>query len=125
MGFLDKVKETAGKAGEGIKKGTASVKDKMEDAQLRKKADENAKQIGYLVVKERTTGESAGAEIDRMVQEIVAIEAKIVEGAAEGRSVQAESAPATTGEQAATEQQPTAVPPTSASEPTSGDFKLD
>src|SRR5919198_5868412 len=113
MGFLDKVKETAGKAGEGIKKGTASVKDKMEDAQLRKKADENAKEIGYLVVKERTTGESDAAQIDRLVQEITAIERKIAEGPEAGSPVQAESAPARSGEQAATEQQSTAVPPTS------------
>ena len=120
MGFLDKVKEQAGKAGEGIKKGTASVKDKMEDSQLRKKADDNAKQIGYLVVKEKTAGQSDQAEVDRLVQEIVALEAKMAEGPGDG-AVQAESAPATGGEQQATAQ----APPTSASEPASGDFKLD
>ena len=72
MGFLDKVKETAAKAGEGVKKGTSSVRDKMEDSQLRKKADENAKAIGYLVVKDRTEGASNGPEIDRLAQEITA-----------------------------------------------------
>jgi hypothetical protein len=123
MGFLDKVKETAAKAGEGVKKGTASVKDKMEDSQLRKKADENARQIGYVVVRERTTGESDGGEIDRLVQEIVAIEAKIAEGPEQ--AVQAESAPATPGEKTTTAEQKASVPPTSASEPTTGDFKLD
>ena len=123
MGLLDKVKETAAKAAEGAKKSTASVKDKIGDAQLQKKADDNAKQIGYMVVKERTTGQSDGAEIDRLVQEIAAIEVKIAEGPEE--AVQAESAPATSGEQTATAEQPSAVPPTSASEPSSGDFKLD
>src|SRR5213593_2528245 len=122
MGFLDKVKEQAAKAGEGIKKGSASVKDKMEDAQLRKKADENAKQIGYMVVKEKSAGEAPPAgEIDRLVQEIVGLEAKIAEGPAEGDAVQADSTPATGTEQQATAQ----APPTSASEPASGDFKLD
>ena len=123
MGLLDKVKETAAKAAEGAKKQTASVKDKLGDAQLQKKADENAKQIGYMVVKERTSGESDGGEIDRLVQEIAAIEVKIAEGPEQ--AVQAESAPATSGEQTATAEQPAAVPPTSASEPSSGDFKLD
>ena len=99
MGFLDKVKETAAKAGEGVKKGTSSVRDKMEDSQLRKKADENAKQIGYMVVKERTEGESNPAEVDRLAQEIVAIEAKIAEGPEQ--PVQAERYPgrkSTTGD---------------------------
>ena len=125
MGLLDKVKETAGKAGEGIKKGTAQVKDKVGDAQLQKKADENAKQIGYLVVAEKTEGASNGGEIDRLVQEIVAIRQKIAEApevAQKDGAVQAESAPATPSEQATTS---TPVPPVSASEPTSGDFKLD
>ena len=73
MGLLDKVKETAAKAAEGAKKGTASVKDKVGDAQLQKKADENAKQIGWLVVKERSEGAAPpSGEIDRLVQEIVA-----------------------------------------------------
>ena len=124
MGFLDKVKETAAKAGEGVKKGTSSVRDKMEDSQLRKKADENAKAIGYLVVKERTEGASNGPEIDRLAQEITAIEAKIAEGPGTDAAVQADSAPATPAEQTVTKEQ-TAVPPTSASEATSGDFKLD
>ena len=112
MGFLDKVKEQAAKAAESAKKGTASVKDKLEDAQLQKKADENAKEIGYLIVKEKTEGAAPPAgEIDRLVAEIVDLRTQISEvpevlQKTEG-AVQAESAPAT------------------ASEPTSGDFKLD
>ena len=124
MGLLDKVKETAAKAAEGAKKGTASVKDKVGDAQLQKKADENAKQIGWLVVKERTEGVAAPAgEIDRLVQEIVvwqkqAAEVPDILKKDEG-VVQAQSAPATPSEQSATSA------PSSASEPVSGDFKLD
>ena len=122
MGFLDKVKETAAKAGEGVKKGTASVKDKVGDAQLQKKADENAKQIGYLIVAEKAEGTPAPAgEIDRLVQEIVEYRrqiAEVPEVLQKDGAVQAESAPATSSEQAAT-----AAP--TASEPTGGDFKLD
>jgi seryl-tRNA synthetase len=131
MGFLDKVKEQAAKAGEGIKKGTASVKDKVEDAQLQKKADENAKQIGYLVVKEKAEGTAPPAgEVDRLVQEIVALQQQIAEvpaalQQAQDGAVQAESAPATPAEQAASAPASVPPPPTSASETTEGDFKLD
>ena len=126
MGLLDKVKETAAKAAEGAKKGTATVKDKVGDAQLQKKADENAKQIGWLIVKEKTEGEAPPpGEIDRLVGEIVEYRAQIAEvpevlQKPEGDAVQAESAPATTMEQKATAAE---GPP--ASEPVSGDFKLD
>jgi hypothetical protein len=122
MGFLDKVKETAAKAGEGVKKGTASVKDKVGDAQLQKKADENAKQIGYLIVAEKAEGTPPPAgEVDRLVQEIVEFRrqiAEVPEVLHKDGAVQAESAPATASEQSAT-----AAP--TASEPASGDFKLD
>jgi hypothetical protein len=124
MGLLDKVKETAAKAAEGAKKGTASVKDKVGDAQLQKKADENAKQIGWLVVKERSEGAAPpSGEIDRLVQEIVAWQKQAADvpdvlKRDEG-VVQAESAPATPSEQSATAAQ------SSASEAVSGDFKLD
>ena len=125
MGFLDKVKEQAAKAAEGAKKGTAQIKDKVGDAQLQKKADEDAKQIGYLIVAEKAEGTAAPAgEIDRLVQEIVEYRRQIAEAPdvvqkPEG-SMQAESAPATPMEQAATAAE---GPP--ASEATSGDFKLD
>jgi hypothetical protein len=80
MGFLDKVKEQAAKAAETAKKGTASVKDKLGDAQLQKKVDENAQQIGYLIVKEKTEGAAPPAgEIDRLVQEIVELRKQIAE----------------------------------------------
>ena len=130
MGLLDKVKETAAKAAEGAKKGTASVKDKIGDAQLQKKADDNAKQIGWLIVKEKTEGVAPPAgEIDRLVQEIVAWQkeaAEVPDVLRQGEgAVQAESAPATSSEQSSTAAPTAPAAPSSASEPTSGDFKLD
>jgi len=130
MGLLDKVKETAAKAAEGAKKGTATVKDKVGDAQLQKKADENAKQIGWLIVKEKTEGEAPPpGEIDRLVQEIVAWQKEAAEVPEVLRKdegpVQAESAPATSSEQSATAAPVAPAAPSSASEPSSGDFKLD
>jgi hypothetical protein len=42
--------------------------------------DALAKQLGYLIVKERSGGEAAGAEADRLVGEIQALETKLAEG---------------------------------------------
>lgn len=104
MGLMDKVKAAAQEAAAAAKKGTAQVQEKVEQAQLRRKADEAAKQLGYLIVRERTKGEPAGAEADRLVNEVVGFEAQLAQS---GEAV----------EQAA--------PPTSASEPAAGDVKPD
>jgi hypothetical protein len=77
MGILDKAKAAAEKVAQEAKKGTAQVQDKVEHAQTRKKADELAKQLGYLVVREQSGGELAGAEADQLVGEIQALEAKL------------------------------------------------
>ncbi len=80
MGLLDKAKAAAGKVAEEAKKGTAQVQGKVEHSQTRKKADGLAEQLGYLIVKERSGGEPAGAEADRLVEEIQALEAKLAGG---------------------------------------------
>ena len=56
MGILDKAKAAAEKVAEEAKKGTAQVQDKVGHAQTRKKANELAEQLGYLIVKERSGG---------------------------------------------------------------------
>lgn len=130
MGFLDKVKAVATDAATAAKKGTAQIQGKLEVGQLRKKADESAKQLGYLIVRERTDGTPAGGEADRLVAEIVALEAQIeaeqaetaakVEGVAddaEGEVAEGSAAPGSTP--------PVTPPPTSASETQAGDFTLD
>jgi hypothetical protein len=81
MGILDKAKAAAGKVAEEAKKGTAQVQGKVEQSQTRKKADGLAEQLGYLIVKERSGGAPAGAEADRLVGEIQALEAKLAESA--------------------------------------------
>jgi hypothetical protein len=82
MGFLDKVKQTAGQVAAEAKKGKEQVKEKIEHGQIRKKADEAAKQLGYLIVKERTEGAPAGEEGDRLVSEIVELEKQLAESEA-------------------------------------------
>ena len=77
MSLLDKAKSVAEKAVAEAKKGAAQVQEKVEDVQLRRKADGLAKELGYLVVKERGGDASAAGDIDRLVAEIGTIEEQI------------------------------------------------
>ena len=132
MGFMDKVKAKAQEAAVEAKKATGQVQEKMEQAQLRKKMDDLAKQLGYAVYDERAKGTPAGPELDRLVGEMTALDGQLqsfvtAEGtpAAPGRGETA-AAPPGPAETAVPPATPSAAPPpsTSASEPTSGDFKL-
>ncbi len=89
MGILDKAKAAAEKVAEEAKKGSAQVQGKMEHAQMRKKANELAEQLGYLIVKERSGGEPAGPEADRLVGEIQTLEAKLAESSDAGDGISA------------------------------------
>ena len=71
MSLLDKVKGAAKDVASGAKKGAAAAKEKVEHVQTRRKADDAAQKLGYLIVRERTKGEPAGAEADRLVAEVV------------------------------------------------------
>jgi hypothetical protein len=78
MGLLDKAKDLASKAAEEAQKAAGAAKEKVDDVQARRKADDLAKQLGYLIVRERTDGTMAGEEGDRLVAEITVIEASLV-----------------------------------------------
>lgn len=108
MGLMDKVKAQAQKAAEQAKSAAGQAQDKMEQMQLRKKADEAAKQLGYLVHKERTGGAAAGAEADALVSEISDLERQMAEDEAAGGGDAPAAPPA----------------PASSSDATPGDFKL-
>jgi hypothetical protein len=88
MGLLDKVKEAAGSAVEVGKKGAAVAKEKVGDVQLRRKADDLAKQLGYLVV---AGNGSAGPEGETMIAQIKDLEAQI-EASTEAAAGDAEAA---------------------------------
>jgi hypothetical protein len=114
MSFLDKAKAAAAKVAEGAQKGAHQVQEKVEQTQTRKKADDLAKQLGYLIVRERSDGEPAGSAADDLVSQIVALEAQLAASEEESPS----TPPA--------DEAPTAPPPAAAaSEPTPGDFTLD
>ncbi len=74
MGFLDKVKEAASDVAAEAKKGTDQLKDKMDDAALKRKGDDLAKQLGYLIYKERRHDKPAGEEVDRLMDEMAEVE---------------------------------------------------
>ena len=86
MGLLDKAKDLASKAAEEAQKAAGAAKDKVDDVQARRKADDLAKQLGYLIVAERTDGTPAGEETDRLVAEITVIEASLAVDAPTGAS---------------------------------------
>ena len=81
MGILDKVKQVAGDVGEAAKKGAGQVQSKVEQGQTRKKANEAAEKLGYLVARERTQGTPGGEEADKLVAEIVELEKQLEERA--------------------------------------------
>jgi hypothetical protein len=87
MGFLDKVKDAAGKAADQAKHGAAVGKEKIEDMRLQKKIDELCQEIGALVVaqKRNEAPEDAAAQIDAKVAEIAEIEKQqVANNVAEG-----------------------------------------
>jgi hypothetical protein len=89
MSLTDKAKSVAGKAVTEAKKGAAQVQGKVEDVQLRHKANGLAKEIGYLVVKENSGEAPPAGEIDRLVAEIRSIEEQIKSDSAAGEAASA------------------------------------
>lgn len=112
MGLMDKMKAQAQNVAAQAKSAAGQAQDKMEQVQLRKKADEAAKKLGYLIHKERTSGATAGAEADKLVTEISDLERQMTEDDAAAPATDSTTAP------------PTPAAPTSSSDATPGDFKL-
>jgi hypothetical protein len=79
MGFLDKVKETAGKAAEQAKHVTSVAQEKIDDARLTKKANDLYEEIGRLIVAQKRGSAPADidAQIDAKVTEITDIEKQL------------------------------------------------
>jgi hypothetical protein len=82
-GFMDKVKQAAGGVADATKKGAATAQTKAKAHSLRNKADESAQKLGYLVFRERSGGEVAGAEAGELVAQISELEQQIAELQAE------------------------------------------
>ena len=86
MGFLDKIKEAAGDVVEVGKKAADAAKDKVEDVQQRRKADDLAKQLGYLVargnISTNTEGDSLAEQVRKVEDELAAAASEESEGEA-------------------------------------------
>jgi hypothetical protein len=94
MGFLDKMKDAAGKAAEGAKHATAVGKEKIEDTRLQKKINDLCQEIGALVVAQRRNEApaDADAQIDAKITEIADLEKKMDENSVASGGDQAEEA---------------------------------
>lgn len=77
MGFMDKVKQAAQDVSAEAKKATAQGKEKLGGVQTKRKMDDAAKRLGYLVYAEKAKGESKTAEIAAIVTEIGELEAEL------------------------------------------------
>ncbi|CAN5681114.1 hypothetical protein BH18ACT15_BH18ACT15_14160 [soil metagenome] len=89
MGFMDKVKATAQDVAADAKKMTTQAQHKMGEVQLKKKMDEAAKELGYLIYQERTEGVTEGSETDRLVTEMQSLKRQIAEARSAAASAQA------------------------------------
>jgi hypothetical protein len=83
MSLLDKVKKVATDAAEVAKKGTEKAKDKVEQMQIKKKLDGNAEQLGYLIYRERRQGTPAGADAEKLMDEMAEYERLLAEAEAD------------------------------------------
>ncbi len=74
MGLLDKIKDTAGKAAEGVQKAAESGQEKLEETKLKKRIGDLKEELGGVVFAQRTGSPSADAdaEVSRLVGEIQA-----------------------------------------------------
>ena len=77
MGLFDKLKEAADEGAEALKKAGTAAKEKVEDVQIRRRADELAKQLGYLVSKTGSVGEDG----ERLATQVRDLERTLAEGA--------------------------------------------
>jgi hypothetical protein len=98
MGLLDKAKEIAGQGAEAAKKAAEAAKEKAGDLQAKRRADDLAEQLGYLVVRERTEGADVTAEKQRLVDEIVALQLEIAAGGGDGDASDGGESAETVGE---------------------------
>jgi phage host-nuclease inhibitor protein Gam len=79
MGFLDKVKDAAGKAAEQAKHVTAVAQEKIDDTKLLKRVSDLYEEVGRLVVAQKrgNVADDYEAQLDARVAEITELEGQI------------------------------------------------
>jgi hypothetical protein len=79
MSLLDKIKDTATKAAEGVQKAAETGQEKLEETKLKKRIGDLKEELGGMVHAQRTgtAGPDAEVEIGRLVGEITDAEAQV------------------------------------------------
>jgi hypothetical protein len=86
MSLRDKLKERAQVLASEAKKATSQAQGKLEEVTLRRRMDDAAKQLGYLVYRERTKGTPAGSDADTLVSQMREVDDVLARQAAEARA---------------------------------------
>ena len=93
MGLMDKVKAAAQDAQVQAKKATAQGQEKLEDLKERRKMDDLAKQLGYLIYRERSEGTPGGSDVDRLIGEMKELDAQISSRGPQSADVSSDAGP--------------------------------
>ncbi|CAN5684427.1 hypothetical protein BH24ACT26_BH24ACT26_02080 [soil metagenome] len=130
MGLMDRLKETAQEVATEAKKAGVQAQSKLGEVQLRRRLDDSAKQLGYLIFRERAQGTPAGSDADTLINQMRDLEEELArqqEAAHEATKAPPSSAPEGSGDGDLMEDTPEgAAPPQSPPEgqatdqPTSG-----
>ncbi|HEX2235101.1 MAG TPA: hypothetical protein VHK89_02395 [Actinomycetota bacterium] len=115
MGLTEKLRERAQELATEAKKATSQAQGKLEEVTLRRRMDDAARQLGYLVYRERTQGTPAGSDADALVNRMRETDDALARHADQERGASGEEssggAPAASSEQGPMEKtQPGAAP---------------
>jgi ATP-dependent DNA ligase len=115
MGLMDKLKETAQEVADEARKATVQGKGKLEELALRRRMDESARKLGYLVFRERTQGTPSGTEADGLIADMRELEDQIARSALETAqpaeaAAQTSTEPEAAGHETSEKTQPGAAP---------------
>ena len=79
MSIMDKIKDTANKAAEGVQKAAETGQEKFEESKLKKKVGDLKEELGGIVFAQQTgtAAADAEAEVTRLVGEIQAVDAQL------------------------------------------------
>ena len=97
MGLMDRLKETAQDVAGEARKASIQAQGKLSEVQLRRKMDDAARQLGYLVYRERALGTPSGSDADTLVSRMVDLDAQLTRQQEETRqATEPEAAGSTT-----------------------------
>jgi hypothetical protein len=93
MGLMERLKSTAQDLALETKKATAQAQGKLEEVALRRRMDDAARRLGYLVFRERAKGTPAGSNADEVLQEMRALDEQMTAQEAAQRAAEPSQGP--------------------------------